>query len=80
MPVFADNFNPLAALAVAKCPRCHATGLVEIDGEAHDKAPETDKHQAKFHVNASLYAQCPACGLVGEWPGMSDHWRVARNE
>ena len=54
-------------------PRCHATGLVEIDGEAHDKAPETDKHQAKFHVNPSLYAQCPACGLVGEWPGMSDH-------
>lgn len=71
--MFADNFNPLAALAVAKCPRCHATGLVEIDGEAHDKAPETDKHQAKFHVNASLYAQCPACGLVGEWPEMSDH-------
>ncbi|ART52336.1 hypothetical protein CBP34_12645 [Acidovorax carolinensis] len=73
MPVFAENFNPLAALAAARCPRCHAVGLVEIDGEAHDKAPEADKHQAKFHVNPGLYAQCPACGLVGEWPGMSDH-------
>jgi hypothetical protein len=47
--------------------------LVEIDGEAHDKAPEADKHQAKFHVSPGLYARCPACGLVGEWPGMSDH-------
>ena len=71
--MFAENFNPLAARAVARCPRCHAVGLVEIDSEVHDKAPEADKHQARYHISPSLYAQCPVCGLVGEWPGVTDH-------
>lgn len=67
--MFADDFDPAAALASTACPRCHAAGLVETDTDTVDATPPTDRHQARVIVSPSVPARCPACGLVMNWPG-----------
>lgn len=67
--MFIEDFNPTAELAAAQCPRCHALGLVEIPYEAYRATPPANQHQAKFIIDPSTPARCPACGLVMEWSG-----------
>lgn len=70
--MFADDFDPVAALASETCPRCQSFGLTNINSETYEAAPAADRHPVKFTVCPSLYARCAACGLVGEWPDMSN--------
>ncbi|MDH4463127.1 MAG: hypothetical protein QE290_03715 [Acidovorax sp.] len=70
--MFADDFDPVAALAAETCPRCHSVGLTNINSETYEASSEVDRHPVKFTVCPSLYARCAACGLVGEWPDMSN--------
>lgn len=70
--MFADDFDPIAKLAAERCPRCQSVGLEEITLETYDVAPEVDRHPVKFTVCPRLFARCAACGLVGEWPDMSN--------
>lgn len=72
LPMFAPTFDPAAALAATACPRCRAVGLVEVDQDTHDAAPLADRHKGTAMVDPSVPAQCPACGLVMEWPGCCD--------
>lgn len=67
--MWAQDFNPSAALASASCPRCHTVGLTEIPFETYSATPTANQHQAKFIINPSIPARCPACGLVMAWPG-----------
>lgn len=67
--MLAEDFDPVAALASAACPRCHALGLEETDTETVDATSLADRHQARCSLEPSLPARCPACGLVMEWPG-----------
>lgn len=67
--MFADDFNPVAALTAAKCPRCPAVGLVSKDWETYADAPEADKNIPEAIVDPSIPAKCPACAMVMEWPG-----------
>lgn len=66
--MFADDFDPVAALASTACPRCRAVGLVETDMDTVNAAPPADRHRAPYSMEPSLPARCPACGLVMEWP------------
>jgi hypothetical protein len=67
--MFADDFDPVAALGIEACPRCGHKGLVETDHDTYNSAPSEARIQPQYHVNPSLYAQCPACRAVLEWPG-----------
>lgn len=67
--MFIEDFNPAPELAATHCPRCHAVGLVEITFEVYQATPPANQHQAKFIIDPSIPARCPACGLVMEWPG-----------
>lgn len=67
--MFDDDFDPATALAAAACPRCRAVGLVEADRDTVDATPPADRHQAPYSIEPSVFARCPACGLVMEWPG-----------
>ena len=64
-----QGFNPIATLASAKCPRCHAVGLVEIDSLEYGDTPLVNKHQAAPYTSPGVPAKCPACALVLEWSG-----------
>jgi hypothetical protein len=66
--VFVDRFNVASAVAATPCPRCNASGLVEIDGRTYRNASKADKQQARFIIDPSVFVQCPACRLVAEWP------------
>lgn len=68
--MFVDGFDPVARLAACRCSRCGALGLIETDEATVSAARPDHKHQPKFIICPSVYARCPACGLVGEWPGM----------
>lgn len=68
--MFADDFNPVAALAGEGCPRCKAHGLVAATQEDCDNVKPEDIAQEWAIVCPSITAKCPACGLVGNWPGM----------
>lgn len=68
--MFADDFDPVVALAAETCPRCHSVGLTNINSETYGASSEVDRHPMKFTVCPSLFARCAACGLVGEWPDM----------
>lgn len=70
--MFVEDFNPVATLAAAKCPRCHAVGLTVIDPKTYSEAPARHRHQARYIVNPSVPARCPACELVAEWPSCCD--------
>lgn len=67
--MFVEGFSPAAALASVACPRCHAVGLVEIDGDTYAATPASDKHQATYYIDPSVTARCTACNLAMEWPG-----------
>lgn len=67
-----NSFNPAVVLATASCPRCHTTGLTEIDSDSYDAAPPDHRHQATYMIDPSVPARCLACGLVMEWPGCCD--------
>ena len=67
--MWANDFSLNAALAAASCPRCYAFGLIEIDTDTYRAAVPENRHQAKFLIDPSVPARCPACGLVMEWPG-----------
>lgn len=67
--MFTDEFDPKAALDAASCPGCNRLGLTEITSEAYEGAPPERRYQAQHLINPSVAAQCPACGLVMEWPG-----------
>lgn len=69
--MIAENFDTTAALAGAVCPRCRAVGLEPIDFDTLEQAREQNRHKARAYIDPSVPARCPACGLVGEWPGMS---------
>ena len=66
--MFADDFDPVAALASTACPRCRALGLVETDTDTVNATPPADRHQAGRTICPSVPARCPSCGLVMEWP------------
>ena len=68
--VFADDFDPVAALAQEDCHRCKARGLVPATQDDRDSAKPEDRAQEWCTVSPSTAAKCPACGLVGEWPAM----------
>jgi phage FluMu protein Com len=67
--MFADHFNPKAALTAAHCPRCKALGLTEIDPATYEATPRANRYQAQCLIDPSVYARCAACGCVMEWPG-----------
>lgn len=66
--MFAADFTHKAALAASSCPRCGTLGLIESDDTAHHAAPERDRHEARAHINPSVYCRCPACGLEAQYP------------
>ncbi len=66
--MFIDSFSPIETLAGFACLRCDGLGLAQIDDDAYQAARPEDRHEARFHINPSVYCQCPACGLVAEWP------------
>jgi hypothetical protein len=66
--MFIASFNPVETLAGVNCPRCHALGLAHIDGDTYRATLPVDRHQATVIINPGVYCQCPACGLVAEWP------------
>lgn len=68
--MFVDDFDPVAALAGQDCPRCRARGLIPTTHADRDNAKPEDRAQEWCVVCPSLSVKCPACGLVGEWPGM----------
>lgn len=68
--MFVDGFDPVARLAACRCSRCGSLGLTPTDGDTVAAARPEDQHQPEFTICPSIYARCPACGLVGEWPGM----------
>lgn len=70
--MFADDFDPVAALASSACPRCNALGLVETDPGTVDATSLADRHRARYIMSPSLPARCPTCGLVMEWPACCD--------
>lgn len=67
--MFVQDFTPAAKLAATACPRCGSLGIVEVPAEAYRATPTANQHQAKFIIDPSIPARCPACGLVMEWPG-----------
>ena len=68
--MFTDDFNPAERLATEVCPRCRTVGLAVPDAETYGNTPEIDRYKEKVIVCPSISAWCPACGLVGSWPGM----------
>lgn len=68
--MFTEDFNPAQRLAAETCPRCHTVGLAASDAETYANTPEADRHVETVIVCPSITARCPACGLVGNWPGM----------
>lgn len=68
--MFADDFNPVTALAGEDCPRCRARGLVPATDEDCDNVRPGDRAQELSVMCPSIAARCPVCGLVGEWPAM----------
>lgn len=68
--MFIEGFDPVARLAESKCPRCHTVGLVVVDAETYANTTEADRHDETVYICPSITARCPACGLVGNWPGM----------
>lgn len=68
--MFAEDFDPATRLAACHCSRCGALGLIPTDRDTVATARPEDQHQPKFIICPSVHARCPACGLVGEWPGM----------
>lgn len=68
--MFVDDFDPIAALAGATCPRCLTWGLVPPTAAESASVRPEDVHRPAAFICPSLPARCPACGLVGEWPAM----------
>lgn len=64
-----ENRNEAHAMASDRCPRCTAVGLAPIEEETYSDTPAKDRHVATVIIDPSVYARCPACGLVMEWPG-----------
>ena len=67
--MFVEGFSASTVLSAVTCPRCRALGLSEIDCDDYSAAPASDKYQATHHIDPSVTARCPACGLVMELPG-----------
>lgn len=74
--MWASGFDPIAALAALKCPRCGTVGLLPSNDDRHRAAPQRDRHVPAFRMSPSLYCQCRTCGLEAEWPGWSDAGEV----
>jgi hypothetical protein len=70
--MWVSEFDPVAALAEVKCPRCSVLGLLTSDDDRHRTAPAKDRHVPEFHMSPSLYCRCGACGLEAEWPGWQE--------
>lgn len=68
--VFVDDFDRVAALADATCPRCRRVGLVQPTAAQQEQVKPGDVHHAAVTICPSIAALCPACGLLGEWPAM----------
>lgn len=68
--MFTEDFNPAQRLATEVCPRCYAVGLAVPDAETYANTQEVDHHIETMTICPSITAWCPACGLVGNWPGM----------
>jgi hypothetical protein len=68
--MFSEDFNPSQRLATEKCPRCHSVGLAVPDADTCANLTEANRHIDAVHVSPDITAWCPACGLVGNWPGM----------
>lgn len=68
--MFADDFNPAQRLATEVCPRCHAVGLAVPDAETRARATDADWFEGWCDMRPSITAWCPACGVMGDWPGM----------
>ena len=69
--MFTKDFDATAALAGARCSRWDTIGLVQAHYEAYRTAPAQDRREPGWTMSPSLYATCPACGLIGEWPEMA---------
>lgn len=67
--MFTENFNPAQKLATEVCPRCRAVGLAVPSAETI-ATTEAEYYEGMVCVCPSIDAWCPACGLVGNWPGM----------
>lgn len=65
-----EDFDPIAALAQATCPRCMTLGLVTPTAADSASVKPEDVHRPAAIICPSVAARCPACGLVGEWPAM----------
>lgn len=66
--MFTEDFNPVAALAACRCPRCAREGLAPIQEATYLAAPPGAR-VVSASIEPSVYAQCAACGAVMEWPG-----------
>lgn len=66
--MFSPDFDPAATLATVNCPRCHHLGLRKSDEDAYRSAPPEDRVKPTRYIDPSVYAQCPACRSVMEWP------------
>lgn len=66
--MFAADFDPVAALAAERCPRCGHAGLVLTDHETYYSAASEARIRSIASVDPSVYAQCAECQAVMEWP------------
>lgn len=70
--MFVEGFNPVAVLAATACPWCGREGLLQIDHEEYLLTPRGDRHAPKAVVCPTIYARCPECRVVAEWPDCQD--------
>jgi hypothetical protein len=68
--MFSDDFNPKAVLTTETCPRCHTVGLAVPDAETCARTTAADWFEGGYDIRPSITAWCPACGVMGDWPGM----------
>jgi hypothetical protein len=67
-----EEFDLKAALAACPCPRCAVKGIQEATYEDSLAASDGDRHIPLISIEPSVYAKCPSCGLVMEWPGCAE--------
>lgn len=65
--MFTTDFDPPAALAACRCPRCTHVGLAPIQEETYRAAPPGAR-VVSASIEPSVYTHCSGCGAVMEWP------------
>ena len=70
--MFVEDFALKAALAACPCPRGAVKGIQEATHDDALAASHGYCHIPRVPIETSVYAKCPSCGLVMEWPGCAE--------